>query len=251
MHSDFSDGYQHSSLKLSESESKRFGQCIGRGSFSSLDENDFDQLVQQLLKFDLVFLRIPAHLVRKVQAFSSCGLDVFQSDNLLYFANKTPKGTHHKDWYSDKLPPLSIIQEHVAECFDGYLNHYTADCYLSERKSLDGYLEWSSNLYLADNVESVYMPFRDKIGALALAVVEGSTTEIILNSVLPELQGRGLYIQLLEMVEYRTLEIGGSMVRISTQSTNIRVINALIKAGYRLENSFLTLHIRPMTKLAK
>jgi len=53
------------------------------------------------------------------------------------------------------------------------------------------------------------------------------------------------------MVEYRTLEIGGSMVRISTQSTNIRVINALIKAGYRLENSFLTLHIRPMTKLAK
>jgi ribosomal protein S18 acetylase RimI-like enzyme len=95
------------------------------------------------------------------------------------------------------------------------------------------------------------MPFRDKIGALALAVVEGSTTEIILNSVLPELQGRGLYIQLLEMVEYRTLEIGGSMVRISTQSTNIRVINALIKAGYRLENSFLTLHIRPMTKLAK
>lgn len=246
MRSDFSAGYQESLIRLSDSESKRFGQRIGRGSFSCISERDADELVKDLVSFDLVFLRIPAHSVRLVQKISTRGFDLFQADNLLYFVNENLEGLSHSGWCIDKGPPLAKIQEHVAESFAGYLNHYTADLFLKEGKSLEGYLEWSSNLYYADDIESIYLLHGDKVGALALASSQGDALEVILNSVIPELQGLGLYNQMLQMVEYRALEMGRSLVRISTQSTNIRVINALIKSGYKLESSFLTLHVRPL-----
>lgn len=244
MYQDYLDEGRPKSVLYSHLDSKRFGQKIGRVSFGPDDSICLRKLSHDVQEFDLVFVRLPTSksiLVRELMK----ELDVFQADTLTYFCKVGLASTADMARPPTELVTPDCVAAHIRASFVEYVNHYTADPDLDKSKSLEGYVEWATRMSGEANVCLVPVVESGHLNALAVVQIVNQSAEILLNSVEPSARGRGIYSHLLELVEEEIVLRGCTTLRVSTQVSNRTVINTLIRRGFLLEETFMTLHVRP------
>jgi ribosomal protein S18 acetylase RimI-like enzyme len=127
--------------------------------------------------------------------------------------------------------------------FADYVNHYGANPRLAGFDLSDGYREWTRGHVgtghlrcLLGSVDGVPCSY----GTVRLDVEE---CEIVLNGVLPEYRSRGVYRDLLRAMVGLFMDHGAPLSMISTQVDNRAVQRVWVKEGFRLDDSYFTVHL--------
>lgn len=236
-------------LTFSPLESARFGLRIFRGVFDAPDARVVADLVARE-DVDIAILRVPAHKVGMAAELASAGLPAFVADTLVHYgadigtlALAAPRDPSLR--MRSALP--SDIESVARQVFTGYVSHYNANPYLETKRIPDGYAEWAAHHAVAnDEGRAAYLM------EAGMNVVGFSCTQTllnigemrgILNGVLPQSRGRGLYRDMLRLLLQRCKSEGLARFAIATQSHNTSVQRVWTSEGLLLEREEATIHV--------
>lgn len=240
----------------SEVEAVRFGLSVGR-LLVPLESRLTDRQISNLCgesAYDLVIVRASTRRTELFQTLvAEKNRSVLHADTLRYFSwalehaeESGTKSTPH--WVIDSPSSFDAIQVLVGDSFIGYRNHYSENPRLAESATLDGYLEWArtamgletSRTFVARDPES-----RRAIGfVLANLDTESQSAEILLNGVASEFRRRGVYRACILGAAQTMMQVDGvKRIVISTQSSNIPVIEAWRSLGLQPWFSINTFHV--------
>ena len=237
---------------LSPLDSERFSIGIGRLSIGSESEMSDGEVVAICENMDpeILILRAPSNRVKLAASLSeSRSIRTFQADTLVYFNLKikemglqNPRNTdlRIREAVLEDLPKIESLS---AGAFTNYPSHYSSNKRFAPEKITDGYVEWAKKCVTSPDF-NVMVATHDNIVCGFIATIVGrDDAEIILNAVDPHFQRQGIYSYLLQNVCSQMKNIGMSSVTISSQITNIRVINAWIKQGFMFSHALNTFHV--------
>jgi ribosomal protein S18 acetylase RimI-like enzyme len=237
---------------LSHLDSERFSIGISRLSIGSESEISDDEVVAICEKMvrGILILRAPSSRVKLAASLRySRRIQAFQADTLVYFnmelkgkSLQSPRSTdlHIREAVLEDLPKIESLS---AAAFTNYPSHYSSNKRFAPEKVTDGYVEWAKNCVTSSD-RNVMVATRDNIVCGFIATSVGrDDAEIILNAVDPHVQQQGIYGNLLQTACSQLKDLGMSSVTISSQITNIRVINAWIKQGFEFNHALNTFHI--------
>ena len=236
----------------SQLDSERFSIGISRLSIGSESEISDDEVVAICENMDrgILILRAPSSRVKLGASLrDSRRIRAFQADTLVYFTMElkgislqSPRSTELRirEALSEDLPKIEALS---AAAFTNYPSHYSSNKRFAPEKVIDGYVEWAKNCVTSPDC-NVMVATRDNIVCGFIATSVGrDDAEIILNAVDPHFQQQGIYSYLLQAVCLQLKDLGMSSVTISSQITNIRVINAWIKQGFKFSHALNTFHV--------
>ena len=237
---------------FSQLDSDRFSINVGRLNISAVSEITDEEVVAicEAMDCETLILRAPSSRVKLAASLGSCGsIRAFQADTLVYFKSSL----NEINLQSSQSPDLSIreavlddipgIESVATAAFTDYLSHYSANKRFAPEKITDGYVEWAKNC--VSNLDcNVMVAIRgNNICGFIATSVGHNDAEILLNAVDPHFQRQGVYRYMLQTVCSQMKDLGMSSVTISSQITNIRVINAWIKQGFKFSHALNTFHI--------
>ena len=237
---------------LSPLDSERFSIGVGRLSIGSESEITDGEVVAICEKMDrgILILRAPSSRGKLAASLNDCGsIRAFQADTLVYFK----LNLNEISLQSPQNPDLSIreavlddiprIESVATAAFIDYPSHYSADSRFAPEKIVDGYVEWAKNCVINPDCKVMVAIRENGICGFIATSVGRDDAEIILNAVDPHFQQQGIYSYLLQAVCSQLKDLGMSSVTISSQITNIRVINAWIKQGFKFSHALNTFHV--------
>lgn len=238
----------------SEEESKRFERLIVR---CQIIDNSFNDLYKKVkdLNNSTVILRFPTSHLREFNSSKISELGAIFCDSLVYY--KTIIDAEHISPLQNKLTfnkwnPLlrQEIDEMVGEIFSGYTNHYFSNPILLPSKIKAGYLEWMTNY--VDPPEDTSLLKIGLFGELNQVRSSFATCEFnhkakegegVLFGVLPKFSGQGIYTDLIREAKRISLQLDISEFYVSTQIQNVAVQKTWVREGFKIFNSYYTVHI--------
>lgn len=244
----------------SDAESDRFGLTMARltvGRAVAADDAAVGLEMTRLLvevDADVVVVRYPAERLGLAAAVARSGRDVLAAGSLTYWAapvGEVDPGQAGRggDLTVRTLAELGagagLLDDLVADAFSSYRNHYAADPLLDARAALEGYQEWArSSAERSPDDVLVLLLAGLPVGMATLvdSQAPGEHVEVLLAGLRTSAQGRGLYGTLLATVAHAGQERGARRLVISTQTHNVRVQRAWVRAGLRPVAAVETLH---------
>lgn len=139
----------------------------------------------------------------------------------------------------DTADLLSTI---ISDSFAGYGNHYAANPCLDDGLALQGYIEWAQRVFAESPENVILMHDGEQPIGIATMSRDGDDLEIELAGLVAKYQGQGLYGALLAAIRGHAMNSGCSRVIISTQTHNVRVQRAWVKAGFKPFATVATVH---------
>jgi ribosomal protein S18 acetylase RimI-like enzyme len=227
---------------------ERFGIVTARWNEATAADLDAALAYCAENRVELVIARCDAADVAAVHALEATG--ALLMDTLVYWARALedlPDGRAGAPDVRVATAKDAPTVRHVAErAFHGYLGHYHMDPKLDSSRADEAYADWAYRSCTSRAVaDEVLVGERDGAvrGFLTVRDNAPTETEIVLNGVLPETQGSGMYRHLLLVAMQRAKERGARRMLVSTQLTNYRVQHAWARAGFNLERGCHTFHL--------
>ncbi|WP_176693208.1 GNAT family N-acetyltransferase [Arenimonas terrae] len=241
-------------LSLSESESRRFGLRVARHPIDAPPPAPEAILAaMRTLAADIAVLRFDAADRATPAALASLGAMPVYADTLVYYARaldaSLPAPTAAAATVRRALPSDRQALERIAvRGFQDYRSHYGASACFPAAQVEAGYVEWAlTHLQSTDPRDQTWL-VEAADGPAGFATLrtsaDGRSVEILLNAVLPEHQGRGLYRTLVAQALLACGAAGVERASVSTQVWNTRVQQAWTALGFRLERAYSTYHLR-------
>jgi hypothetical protein len=247
------DGLTHSEVRYGESEldTRRFGIDVARltvGEGASGVEADVVAAVEGSSS-RVIVARWPARMTGMGGLAASLDRRVIAADTLTYWdvsvADLLSRTTASSDLETSSGVVDGELDSVLADSFEGYPSHYSANPAFPAGLVLEGYLEWAHRT-LATRPDDVVVLRREgrAIGVATCAHGgDGAFVEIELAGLVSAEQGGGRYATLLRGVGLLARERGASRVVISTQASNVRVQRAWSRAGFAPFAAFTTVHL--------
>jgi GNAT superfamily N-acetyltransferase len=197
---------------------------------------------------ELLIARCPATEIRTVQLLEAQGFVLM--DTLVYFVRDLagrpiPLDTGSVTVRAYRPGEEAGVRAVAREAFRGYAGHYHADPRLEPAKCDEAYVSWAERSCVSPGVADAVLVAvsEDTIeGFLTLRLNNPDEVEGVLNGVLPEVQGRGIYRSLLIRGMEWSLGRGARSMLISTQLTNTAVQKVWTRLDFELNNACYTLH---------
>jgi hypothetical protein len=236
-------------INLSKLDQLRFGITTVKAKINNGDS--IEELIAKsvTLGAELVIVRLPTHCIQLAQDLEQAG--ALLTDTLVYFQKKKIST------YEINLPTGYLTQaaqsedamqmESVAlESFKGYAGHYHADPQLRQEDCDAVYSTWAKNSCtkgdLADEV--ILIKKNEKIAAFAtLKKINSIDYEGILFGVASDHQGKGLYLNLMQLSCNWGMKNNMKRLLTSTQITNVTVQKNWCRVGMEPLSSFYTFHL--------
>jgi hypothetical protein len=250
------DALGHGNVRCDDSEfdTRRFGIRVARLTIGDHArsgpevEREVAAAVRQS-RSDVMVARWPARMTRLAGLVAGLGRQVIAADTLMYWdvsaadlLRRTSPGDDVETCVGLAVADLDAV---LADSFQDYPSHYSANPAFSPDLVLKGYLEWARRT-LDDRPQDVVTLVRSgrAIGlATCLQGVDDTFVEIELAGLVSAEQGGGRYATLLHGVGLLAQERDIPRVVISTQASNIRVQRAWSRAGFAPFAAFTTVHL--------
>lgn len=238
-------------IKYSEAESKRFNAIVYRGHLNTVSVCELIDFVNSN-KVDFVMFRIKSDKLNELVKLNQAPFPYLVADTLLYYScDLTQPGKNelkNKDIVFQKadLSDENLLNGMVEKIFDGYTNHYFVNPFLDKASILEGYKEWATNFLIEKNSKIVFIAkkHREVIAFMTCSLDEKvGKCEIVLNGVLPQFSGVGVYTDLLRFTKNYFQERNFRTIRVSTQSHNYAVQKAWVKESFYVTDAYNTVHI--------
>lgn len=242
-------------LTFSPYETARFGLRIYRGSPGS---GDASALIEELRRerVDVAILRVPAHSHELAETISAAGMPSFVADALVHYgADLRARADDPSENVSLRLRrangrDAASLVAMVRQIFAGYSTHYHANPLFDPERILDGYAEWAVRHTEPNDVERlawiVEVDGQDAGFSCVEVAADGSTARGVLNGVLPDQRGRGIYRDMLRAMLSRFAADGVKRFVISTQAHNATVQRVWISEQLTFERNESTVHVNAL-----
>lgn len=242
-------------LRVSESESRRFGFEVSRLAIPIADPTS-DQQVARLVgdsSSELVIVRADTRRLELSRALTSIdGADVIHADTLSYFrwvlGGRTTLPRESARFAISQSNSFDVLVDVLRVSFHGYRNHYSANPRLAKSVTVAAYEEWGSRL-MQDITTRAFVAREtadsEVIGFVLLMLDEArGFAEVVLNAVDPKSQRRGVYSALMSTASDFLKEHGSiDDLYISTQQGNSAVIQAWRTLGLDPYIDLNTFHV--------
>jgi len=237
----------------SDVESRRFGLEVYRGTFA--ENFSVSEILAQVFhdRVDVAILRVPCTKVGETGAFEQRGIPTITADTLVYYgvdlASRDPTPIRNLDLEFEPLSgiDLGVLDDIVARSFAGYTNHYSANPLLAHGL-LPGYQEWARSF--AESGGGERFGWVAKRGDRCLGFIacsqNGSGVEIMLNGVVPEAGGSGVYSDLVRFTQRFFKDAGHYTMKVSTQVQNFAVQKVWSREGFVMREAFATVHLNAL-----
>ena len=242
-------------LTFSPYETARFGLRIFRGSPVSTDAS---ALIEELRRerVDVAILRVPAAAHELAETISAAGMPSIVADALVHYAaDLSARSSEVSDGASLRLRrangrDAASLVSMVRQIFAGYPTHYHANPLFDPERILDGYAEWAVR-HTEPNEEGrlawiIEVDGQDAGFSCVEVVPDGSTARGVLNGVLPDHRGRGIYRDILRAMLARFAADGVKRFAISTQAHNTAVQRVWLSEQLAFERNESTVHVNAL-----
>lgn len=252
------------SHRHSEVESRRFGLTVGRltiGSQVAETEDSRNRVAAAMAAADedVLVVRYPGSALGWAGVLAGAGRTLLPAGSLTYWevpsaalaaTGPSAAGKDLRVTGADDIPgesraaALETVTAVVRDSFAGYGNHYAANPLLSSEAALEGYVEWAGGALDGTGQDVLFLwEGQAPVGVATLAESpDGADLEILLAGLVGAAQGRGWYGELLRAVGLAAQARGRPRVIISTQTHNVRVQRAWVRAGLRPFATVETVH---------
>lgn len=237
------------SLQPSPLDSNRFGLRIFRGNVEQINEQ---HLLSTILKenIDIAIIRLPSEKQFQISRLDKTGLPYIVADTLVYYyvdlSKYSPKELKNQSLMFVECYPehAGIISGLVERIFPDYTNHYYSNPFLKKADILEGYKEWAQNYAVGTPGRISWYVKRDEhtIGFVSCAY-DQNECEIVLNGVVPEASGKGVYGDIIRFTQQYFKNMGCQVMKISTQIQNYAVQKVWSREGFVIRKAYSTIHI--------
>ena len=239
-------------IEFNELETQRFGLRCARVS-TPIAPLDAVNAAARAEKIAFLSARISTDDIAQIQALEEDGFRLM--DTLVYY--NTPLDTlpdrSHDGLRRSHPEDAAAIADVARQSFAGYFGHYHADPRLDNKDADQVYVDWAEKsirnsdahtpatvMVLNGKIVSfLTMRIKEKAKEKTLGKALG---ELLLVGVAPDAQGQGVYGRVIDHGLATLKDMGCSEVITSTQVNNIAVQRAWGKRGFRMLQSFYTLH---------
>lgn len=240
-------------LRFSPLESARFGLRVYRASVDTIDaERIADEIERD--RVDVAILRIPAAAIESADALAQGGFAPIVADTQVVYEIELDTYVRTPADASIALRPATrddaaLLDRMARSIFVDYESHYHANPLFARDKILDGYAEWAARHVDADDGSAAWLVEHD--GALAgfscYRIDRADGTAIgVLNGVLPDARGRGVYRNMLHRMLEHFAGLGLRRFEIATQTHNTVVQRVWAASGLSLLAKYNTLHVNAL-----
>ncbi|HZW12862.1 MAG TPA: GNAT family N-acetyltransferase [Noviherbaspirillum sp.] len=236
-------------IALSELDRLRFSIITAKAKLDEGDAVDEVILRAKAMQTELLIVRLPTTAILAAQDLEKNGATL--TDTLVYFQKKKiekydvslPEG--YAACIADSAD-AEMVEHLAADAFKGYFGHYHADRRLGRTECDAVYSSWAKNSCskgdFADEV--ILVKKNGEIAAFAtLKKLEGKDFEGVLFGVAPNHQGKGLYLNLMQLAQNWGCDNGSRRLLTSTQITNVTVQKNWCRVGMEPLSSFYTFHL--------
>jgi RimJ/RimL family protein N-acetyltransferase len=140
-----------------------------------------------------------------------------------------------------------VFSRLVPVIFKDYTTHYLSNPLLDRVKITEGYTEWAINYISAPQKVNFIGHIDDQPVGFITCSHDDEGAEIILNGVLPEFSGRGLYSDMVRFVKHYYHSMGIASLKVSTQIQNFRVQGVWNREGLVLNKAYITIHLNKIS----
>lgn len=240
-------------MRFSPLESARFGLRVFR---ASIDTIDADRIAGEIdrERIDVAILRLPASAMTGVDVLIQRGYAPIVADTQVVYGIDLDAYSQVIDDAAITLRPATrsdaaLLESMARSVFVDYESHYCANPLFDRCSILDGYAEWAARHVESDDGSAAWLVERD--GALAgfscyrIDRTNGVAVGV-LNGVLPEARGRGVYRGMLQRMLADFARVALRRFEISTQTHNTIVQRVWRESGFSLSETHNTLHINAL-----
>lgn len=242
-----------SNIYFSKVESDRFEKKIYRGTLNTLNIPEITECLD-LNDPDILILRIPVAEQPQLFLLNKLNREVIVADTLVYYEVDLNNTIYNPIQNNDQVLRQATIADAelfntlVPIIFKDYTTHYFSNPLLDRVKITEGYTEWAINYINApQKVNFICYVDQQPVGFITCSH-DKDGAEIILNGVLPDYSGRGLYSDMVRYVKSYYHSLGVSSLKVSTQIQNIRVQRVWNREGLVLNKAYITIHLNNISK---
>lgn len=238
-------------LRYSPLESARFGLRVFRGEAATIDTRGLREAIAAE-RVDVAILRVPVQSPDALARMAQEGLNPLVADSLMHYESDLRERTVRVPRDSRlRLHPAGaadagLLESMAREIFTGYSSHYSANPLFRAADILDGYAEWAArHVRSPGGGEAAWIVEADTrpLGFSCYRIEHSGGDAIgVLNGVLPEARGHGVYRDMLRQMLIEFGERGAGRFAISTQAHNAVVQRVWIDEGLRLTRIESTIH---------
>jgi len=199
---------------------------------------------------DIAIVRIPSGKIDQIAELELYGVSPLVTDTLVYYGCDLTECEMRKIRNADLEFRLGGERDRerlshvIREIFAGYRNHYAGNPLLSETDILDGFVEWGLSFLQEDEDYICWLLYDgDRPVAFANCRQYDECFEGVLFGVDSEYSGRGIYGDLMTFTQQDAVRRGCSRMIVSTQIQNMAVQKAWVRRGFRLYESWNTVHL--------
>jgi len=230
-----------SALATSDVDSARFGVPIARSYAASVVDVSGIAEEARASGVAMVIVRSPANDLAVAQALETAGARL--CDTLVHYARALDRPIPEqprpvRPAGPDDTAEITAIAE---SAFAGYQGHYHADPRLDRAAADAGYVDWARRS-MADGDVLVIEDGGAIAGFLSMERRE-TETEIVLNGIRPDAQGRGLYPALVIGALRQAAQLHAPRCVVSTQVSNMPAQKVWIRLGFEPTHAVHTFHL--------
>jgi len=242
-------------LTFSPYETARFGLRIFRASPASADA---PALIEELRRehVDIAILRVPAGAHELVETISAAGMPSIVADTLVHYAvdlraraGAASESASLRLRRANERDAANLVSM-VRQIFAGYPTHYHANPLFDPERILDGYAEWAVRHTEPNELGRlawiIDVDGQDVGFSCVEVAADRSTARGVLNGVLPDHRGRGIYRDMLRAMLARFAADGVQRFVISTQAHNAAVQRVWISEQLAFERNESTVHVNAL-----
>ncbi|MFT2816903.1 GNAT family N-acetyltransferase [Leifsonia sp. A12D58] len=199
----------------------------------------------------MAIIRVPSGNASSL-AIPHLGFTTIHADTLVYYdcdiesvvpRERTNSDIEFRNATLSDIDELSILTRYI---FHDYRSHYSANRLFDPSGIPHGYGEWAASFVGQESKQVLLACAANEIVGFLTFEVEDETAEIVLNGVHPEWAGRGIYGDLITLVQEYAAQFHFQRIVVSTQVHNISVQRAWRREGFKLSHAYDTFHINTL-----
>ena len=239
-------------LRFSPLESARFGLRVFRASVDAIDADRIADEIERE-RVDVAILRLPATAIGGVEALAERGFAPIIADTQVVYGIDLASYAPAPDATPIVLRPATrddatLLARMARSIFADYESHYTANPLFARDRILEGYAEWAARHVEARDGSAAWLVEHDGVlaGFSCYRIEPDGVAVGVLNGVLPEARGRGIYRGMLTRMLMQFAGRGLRRFEIATQTHNTIVQRVWAESGLSLRATYNTLHVNAL-----